>query len=215
MKPLLAFLAVFGLPLAAVASSATVRVDFSNPNLTPSSWTLVLHPDGSGHFTSRPGAPSKTDLEAPAINRPVQLNPAFAQQVFLAASSHTVLTGSCESHAKVAFQGWKTITYQSGETQGSCKFNYSKDKQIQNLSEALVAVANTVVEGERLLMLLEHDPLGLDKEMGFLVEASADGRVRQICAIRSILEQLAADQTVMERVRKRARILLARAEKGD
>ncbi len=217
MKPFLALLAILCLPLsgAAADSSATVRVDYSNPALSPSSWTLVLRPDGSGHFSSHPGEPSKENMEPPAINRPIQLNPAFADQVFAAASSRTVLKDNCESHSKVAFQGWKTITYQDGDTQGTCKFNFSKNRQIQSLSDALIAVANTVVEGERLEMLLEHDPLGLDKEMGFLIEASADGRVRQICAIRGILERLASDQTVMDRVRKRARTLLARAEKGD
>jgi len=36
--------------------------------------------------------------------------------------------------------------------------------------------------------------------------------VQQICTIRSILERLAGDDAVMERVRRRARALLARAE---
>ena len=219
MKPLLAFAAalLLSVPVAAAptGSAATVRVDFSNPGLTPSSWTLILHPDGSGHFSSEPGAPSKKDMEAPAINRPVQLSPTFTEQVFTVASSRNVLMDKCESHLKVAFQGWKTISYQNGSTQGSCKFNYSKDKKIQSLSDALLAVATTLVEGERLEMLLQHDPLGLDKEMGFLLEASRDGRVRQICAIRGILKRIEADQTVMERVRKGAGILLARAGKED
>jgi hypothetical protein len=60
--------------------------------------------------------------------------------------------------------------------------------------------------------LLQHDRLGLDKEMEYLVEASGDGRVQQICVIRETLERLAQDQDVMERVRKRARGLLARVE---
>jgi len=44
------------------------------------------------------------------------------------------------------------------------------------------------------------------------LEAAGDGRVQQIGAIRGILERLAGDDAVMERVRKRARMLLARAE---
>jgi hypothetical protein len=36
--------------------------------------------------------------------------------------------------------------------------------------------------------------------------------VLQICTIRGILQRLAEDPGVMERVRKRARVLLARAE---
>jgi hypothetical protein len=59
-------------------------------------------------------------------------------------------------------------------------------------------------------VLLEHDRLGLDAEMEFLTEAAGDGRAQQIPVIRGILERLAQDETVLERVRKRARMLLAR-----
>jgi len=54
--------------------------------------------------------------------------------------------------------------------------------------------------------------LGLDRETEFLVEAAGDGRAQQICVIRGILERLAEDQGVMERVRRRARELLARSD---
>ena len=40
-----------------------------------------------------------------------------------------------------------------------------------------------------------------------------DGRAQQIGAIQGILERLADDPSVMERVRKRAKVLLAAAEK--
>jgi len=62
-------------------------------------------------------------------------------------------------------------------------------------------------------VLLQHDPLGLDRETEYLVEAAGDGRAEQIGAIRAILERLADDENVMERVRRRVRVLLAMAEK--
>ena len=46
-----------------------------------------------------------------------------------------------------------------------------------------MAVAETMMEGARLEMLLQHDRLGLDREMEFLTEAAKDGRMQQICAI--------------------------------
>ena len=46
------------------------------------------------------------------------------------------------------------------------------------------AVAQTILEGARLEVLLQHDRLGLDQEMEFLTEALQDGRAQQICAIR-------------------------------
>jgi hypothetical protein len=73
-------------------------------------------------------------------------------------------------------------------------------------------VASAIVEGARLETLLQHDRLGLDKETEYLMEAAGDGRVQQIGTIRGILERLAEDPEVMERVRKRARVLLAQGK---
>jgi hypothetical protein len=83
---------------------------------------------------------------------------------------------------------------------------------MQDLGDSLVAVSSAIVEGARLETLLQHDPLGLDHEMDYLVDAAGDGRVQQLCVIRGILTKLAQDDAVMERVRKRARLLLARAD---
>jgi hypothetical protein len=48
--------------------------------------------------------------------------------------------------------------------------------------------------------------------MEFLVDAAGNGRAQQICTIRDILSRLAEDDEVMERVRKRARMLLAQGD---
>ena len=124
-----------------------------------------------------------------------------------------ILHGKCESHLKVAFQGLKKISYSGPDGEGGCEFNYSTNKEIQDLGESLVAVGSTLIEGARLELLLQHDPLGLDKAIEYVVEATDDGRLQQICAIRGILERLEDDPHVLERVRKRARLLLAALRK--
>ncbi len=198
---------------AAPASDPVVQVDFSDPELSPPQWTLVLHADGSGHFRSQMGKAPKAglkEIEAPSIDREIQVSKAFAARVFDVAQSHKWFNLQCESHLKVAFEGWKTFTYAGPQGQGSCTFNYSRDKEIQALGESMEAVAETILEGARLEVLLQHDRLGLDQEMEFLTEAVQDGRAQQIYAIRDILERLAGDNDVLERVRKRARSLLDR-----
>ncbi|MDE3188439.1 MAG: hypothetical protein KGM96_13075 [Acidobacteriota bacterium] len=217
MKTLLLalFAALFVLPAHGEADPV-LRVDYSNPGLTPSQWTLTLHPDGSGHFhADRGNAPAEKPLamEPATVDRDVHLNEQFARHLFDTVRRQHFWDGKCESHLKVAFQGWKKISYNGPDGQGSCEFNYSKNREIQQLGETFVAVASTILEGARLELLLQHDPLGLDKEMEFLVESAGDGRLQQICAIRGILERLEADPGVLDRVRKRARKLLAQAEK--
>jgi hypothetical protein len=197
------------------APTSTLRLDFSNPSLYPSQWTLVIHPDGTGHFHAEGGAkPSYDEAEMlpGKVDRDVNLSDSFAVRAFHIARDKRLLGGKCESHLKVAFQGWKKITYSGPEGEGGCEFNYSKDKDIQELGDSLVAVASTLIEGARLEMLLQHDPLGLDKAVEYIAEAADDGRLQQICTIKDILERLENDPHVMERVRKRARTLLARAD---
>lgn len=192
----------------------TVQIHYSNPQMIPSQWTLELHPDGSAHFTSTRGtAPRERDseIEPPNLDQDVQLSPEFAKHVFEVAAHKKFFRKQCESHLNVAFQGTKTLSYRGPDGQGSCAFNYSKDADIQTLSDSLVSVATTLLEGARLEMLLRHDPLGLDRETEALMDMAADGRVQQIGSIRDILERLAGDDEVLERVRKRARELLSQA----
>jgi hypothetical protein len=202
-------------PQVSLASDSVIQVDYANPGLSPSQWTLTLHADGSGHFRSQMGDPPQDDphaMNTPTIDRDVQVSADFARRVFDAAGRHHWFNEACESHQKVAFQGWKTFTYTGPQGQGACTFNYSKDKEMQTLAESMQAVAQTILEGARLEMFLEHDRLGLDAEMEFLTDAAGDGRAQQICVIREILERLAQDDQVLDRVRKRARALLEHPE---
>lgn len=196
------------------AAEPAVELDYANPGLIPAHWVMTIHPDGSGHFKSERGnAPvSPSEGFQPAdVDRDIHLSAAFADRVFAAAHRQKNFAFDCDSHSKIAFQGWKTLRYAGPDGAGSCRFNYSKDKEIQELGESLVAVGGTILEGARLEVLLQHDRLGLDKEMDYLVEAAGDGRLQQIAVIHGILERLANDPAVMDRVRKRARILMTSA----
>jgi hypothetical protein len=192
-------------------SNSIVKVEFSNPGLYPAQWTLELHPDGKGHFHAEGGVKPEGDATPAKIDRDVTLNEDFTGRVFQTVHDPHVLHGKCESHLKVAFQGTKKITYSGPDAEGGCEFNYSTNKQIEDLGDSLVAVGSTLIEGARLELLYQHDPLGLDKAIQYIVEASDDGRLQQICAIRGILERLEDDPRVLDRVRKRARLLLAHA----
>jgi hypothetical protein len=215
MKGWVLLLALGGMQ-ARADSNAVLRVEYSNPGLTPSRWTLELHPDGSAHFHSDPGAKTATELhtiEPGPVDRDIRLGRDFTDHAFRIVRHHNLLNEECESHLKVAFQGLKKIMYSGPEGNGGCEFNFSKNKEIQELGDDFVGVASTVVEGARLELLLQHDPLGLDKEMEFMKEASDDGRLQQIGAIQPILAKLADDTDVMERVRRQARMLLAETER--
>jgi hypothetical protein len=194
------------------AATPVVEVDFTGPAVSPSHWTMILHQDGSGHFQSQWNMSSPAGLEeatAPDVDRGIQVSAEFAERVFQIAQRHNWFNQECESHLKVAFQGWKKLSYTGPQAQGTCTFNYSSDKEIEALGDALLAVSETLREGARLEMLLLHDRLGLDQEMEVLTQAARDGRAQQIGVIREVLERVAADEAVLDRVRKQARLLLA------
>ena len=206
-----AALAMAGTGQAPAAADPVIQVDYANPALSPAQWAVTLHRDGTGHFRSQMGnAPSDSQegMGTPDVDRDFQVSPGFAARFFVAAGRHNRFNQECESHLNVAFQGWKTFTYTGPDGQGTCTFNYSKDKEIEDLGESMEGVTETILEGARLEMLLQHDRLGLDAEMKFLTDAAADGRAQQIVAIRDILERLAQDEEVLERVRRQAKVLL-------
>jgi hypothetical protein len=214
-------LAWVGLVAAVVVMSAngaagqtkteTFEMNYSNPGITPSHWTLILYPDGSGHFSSHGGemAGGGSDIKSAPVDRNIQVSEAFAARVFETAYKNRLFNVPCQSRLKVAFQGWKTLKYSGPRGTGSCTFNYSQNKAIESLGNSLVAVEQTIMEGARLEALLRYDPLGLDREMSFLVKAVKNGQAQQICVIRGILTQLAGDPKVLDRVRRWADELLS------
>jgi hypothetical protein len=115
----------------------------------------------------------------------------------------------CESHLKLAFQGTKRLAYAGPEGKGECVYNYSKDKEIQSLGDRLQSVVTTLLYGARLEKLLQHDRLGLDQEMENLTVAVQEGTAVQPVAIGETLRKIAADEQVLERARRKARLLLA------
>jgi hypothetical protein len=209
----LGFAAVHLAAMTLHAAEPTVTMDYSNPGLSPAHWVLTISPSGSGHFRSErgnvPPGPA-TGVEAGDVDRDITVSADFAARTFAVAREEQFFNIGCESHMKVAFQGSRTLSYDGADGKGSCTYNFSKLKEIQALGESLVAVGGSIIEGARLDALLQHDRLGLDKEMEYLAEAAGDGRVQQIGTIREILQRLADDPQVMDRVRKRARVLLAR-----
>jgi hypothetical protein len=190
------------------------RIEFTNAQVMPSHWQIKLNPDGKGQFDAEgmgaEGANS-TQIQAGDVHRTIQLSQGFTQQVFATARRRKLFAFPCDSRLKVAFQGTKRLSYSGPEGAGECEFNYSKDKEIQSLGDSMMAVESTLLFGARLEKLLVHDRLGLDREMENLVTASHDGSALEMGAIRDTLTRIATDESVMDRARKKARMLLAQA----
>ena len=91
---------------------------------------------------------------------------------------------------------------------GECTFNWSRDQQLNQLADSLMAVAFTIHEGSRLAIEHVHSRLSLDAELEQLQDAAKDHRALEIENIAPELQSIAADPAVMNRARNRARALL-------
>jgi hypothetical protein len=202
-------------PVWAQQTQARLTFKYSNPQLDPASYILILNEDGSGsyHSESAGAAQNNTngsdDDEHSASDRKVHLSQALTTQAFSTARLTHFFAMPCQdSNAKIAFQGIKTLTYEGADGHGSCEFNWSRDVHIQKLADQMIAVATTLMIGRRLESEHRYDRLSLDEELESLTRMAANGQAAELSNIADTLQAIADDESVVSRARRRARALL-------
>jgi hypothetical protein len=192
------------------SGSPEIRFSFEHAQLDPSAYTLVIHEDGSGHYQSTPGPASGGDgIASSPSQRDITVRDPLLASFFQTARSHRFFAMDCEApDAHIAFTGKKTVAYTGSDGNGQCTFNWSRDKELNQLAENLMAVAYTLYEGNRLALEHTHSRLSLDSELENLQDAVKDHRALEIQNIAPELQAIAADPAVMNRARNRARALL-------
>jgi hypothetical protein len=208
-------LAVFVLLLSAPRlngqSTAQIRFTYENPKLEPHKYVLVVEEDGSGTYHSE-GSAGSTDgqnMSSGSLDRPIHISKALLESMFAAARKNKFFPKACDDGGKnIAFQGTKTLEYMGPDGQGSCIYNWSKNAQISKLTDQFQAIAATLDEGSKLQRQYEHGRLSLDSEMEILAQMVRDGRAIEIENIAPLLQTLAGDEAVLQRVQRRAKTLL-------
>jgi hypothetical protein len=201
-------------PSVAAQGSAQIRFTYENPKLQPPKYVVTVGEDGSGHYRSEAGGPTDgQSMASEPLDRPIHISKALRDTMFAAARKHKLFAFSCDDGGKnVAFQGAKTLEYEGPEGKGSCMYNWSKNAQIDKLTDQFEAVAATLDEGSKLQRQYEHGRLSLDSEMEILEQMVHDGRAIELENIAPILQTLAGDEAVLQRVQRRARAMLQGAK---
>jgi hypothetical protein len=198
----------------AAQTTAQIRFTYENPKLEPHKYVLVVGEDGSGNFHSE-GSASSTDgqsMSSGSLDRPIHVSKALRESMFAAARKNKFFAKACEDGGKnIAFQGTKTLEYTGPDGQGSCIYNWSKNAQIGKLTDQFQAIAATLDEGSKLQRQYEHGRLSLDSEMEILGQMVREERAIEIENIAPLLQTLAGDEAVLQRVQRRARTLLEAA----
>jgi hypothetical protein len=202
------------LALGSVANAQQIRFTYENPKLQPPRYVLTVQEDGTGHFQSDAGGPpgDNDTMPAEAQDRPIHISKSLRESMFAVARKNKLFAINCEDGGKnIAFQGKKTLAYEGSEGQGSCTYNWSKNAQINKLTDQFESMATTLEEGSRLARQYEHGRLTLDAEIEALEQMVHEGRAIEVENIAPILQKLATDEAVLQRVQRRARALMQAA----
>ncbi len=187
---------------------AVVRFGFERP-VSNTSYRFELSENGQGTYRAEyPPTPPATPGER--VETPLALHAGTVKKIFEQARSTVVFHGVCETRAKnIAQTGMKTLTLlEATGASSTCTWNYSDKPAVTALQDEFVAMAETLDTGRRLRMEQRFDRLGLDREMGFLAEQVTAGRAQGLENIAPVLESIADDMSLLERVRARAMALL-------
>ena len=198
---------------ASSGAAAQMRFTYDNAQFDPVHYVIVVDENGRGHYRSQPlvKAPDPTSAEMPsqAHDMDIVVSPEAVEYLFAAARKRKFFAMQCEDgKGKVAFQGNKELAYQGPDGKGGCAYNWSSDDEIARVTRIFQGMSLSIEAGCRLAMEHRHDPLALDQELDELVTDYKAGRAAEIGIIAKELEAIAADDSVMDRARSRAAMLL-------
>jgi anion-transporting ArsA/GET3 family ATPase len=108
----------------------------------------------------------------------------------------------------MAFTGKKTLSYKDAQRAGESTSNYSSNAAAQELTSLLQNLSATLEFGHRLDYYRRYQKLALDEELKRMQEMAKDNLLVEMSAIHPILEQIAADQAVVNIARARAQRLM-------
>lgn len=195
----------------AVSQQPYIELTVVNPKVEPARYSLVVRADGTGEYKAT-YTPYGDDTAAAPVDRAVRVHDPVLAQVFAAARKYHFFAVACKSPRRIAFTGMKTLSYSGPDGSGSCTFNYSRDKAINEAASNLMAVAYTLAVGARLASAHRYDRLSLDSELASLDDSVDDKEALEIGNIAPELESIANDPSVMNHARARAEKLLREAQ---
>ena len=187
------------------ASTAWSSVEFSMKPRDEAShpWTVHLDPKGAGNYSE----------DGQAGQQPLTISDATLQRIRL--GERRAKSGRCETHQKnIARTGEKTIRYISADRTDGCTFNFSDDNGLMDAAGAFEAIAETMQAGERLQHDQRFDRLSLDADMDTLLTGIKNGAAIELNNIAPVLQSLADDDHIIDRVRRKSARLLQDSGSG-
>jgi hypothetical protein len=188
------------------AAVFTFTLDF--PTSQPEHYAIRVPSEGLGHYQSS-GRISADSDDTDSFDLDFPLTAETRQKMFDLVAKAGYFQKSVDSHHKgLAFTGKKTVTYKDARRSGESTYNYSGIQSVEDLTGLMQALSATLEFGHRLQYDLRYQKLALDEELKRMEQMARENQLIEVPAVRSILDQIIADPTVINVTRGRAQRLL-------
>ena len=190
---------------------ATVSFTLDFPASQPEHYAIRLQSNGTAHYEST-GRISADSDETDSFDLDFTVTAETRQKVFDLAAKAGYFKKDVDSRQKgLAFTGKKTLAYKDDRRAGECTYNYSSNAAVQGLTGLMQNLSETLEFGHRLQYDRHYQKLALDEELKRMEEMAHSNQLVEVASIRPILEQIIADQSVINVTRGRAQRLLEQA----
>jgi hypothetical protein len=197
----------------------TFTIDF--PTSQPEHYSIRVQSDGLARYQSS-GRRSPDSDETDSHENDSHDNDSFdldftlaaetRQKIFELAAKAGYFQKDVDSHHKdLAFTGKKTLAYKDARRSGEATYNYSLKPAVQDMTSLMQSLSATLEFGHRLQYDHQYQKLALDEELKRMEGLARNNELIEVAAIQPILDEIIADQSVINVTRARAQRLLERA----
>ena len=187
----------------------TFTIDF--PTSQPEHYSIRVQSDGLARYQSS-GRRSPDSEETDSFDLEFTIATETRQKIFDLAAKAGYFQKDVDSHHKdLAFTGKKTLAYKDARRSGEATYNYSPKPAVQDITSLMQSLSATLEFGHRLQYDHQYQKLALDEELKRMEGLARTNDLIEVAAIQPILDQIIADQSVINVTRARAQRLLERA----
>ncbi len=192
----------------------TFTIDF--PTSQPEHYSIRVQSDGLARYQSSgrrsPDSDETDSHETDSFNLDFTVAAETRQKIFELAAKAGYFQKDVDSHQKdLAFTGKKTLAYKDARRSGESTYNYSHKPAVQDMTSLMQSLSATLEFGHRLQYDHQYQKLALDEELKRMEGLARNNELIEVAAIQPILDQIVADQSVINVTRARAQRLLERA----
>jgi len=192
----------------------TFTIDF--PTSQPEHYSIRVQSDGLARYQSSgrrsPDSDETDSHENDSFDLAFTVAAETRQKIFELAAKAGYFQKDVDSHHKdLAFTGKKTLAYKDARRSGEATYNYSPKPAVQDMTSLMQSLSATLEFGHRLQYDHQYQKLALDEELKRMEGLARTNELIEVAAIQPILDQIIADQSVINVTRARAQRLLERA----